>query len=62
MFSNTFAGIAPASAPAYIAAQVIGGILAIAVIKAFYPALTPADPAEVVVPHPGERAERSDRR
>jgi arsenate reductase len=51
-FSNSFAGIAPASAPAYIAAQVIGGAVAIAAIKALYPALTPADAAEIVVPHP----------
>ena len=34
MFSNTFAGIAPSSAPAFIAAQVIGGALAIAVVRA----------------------------
>jgi arsenate reductase len=51
-FSNSFAGIAPASVPAYIAAQVIGGAVAIAAIKALYPALTPADAAEIVVPHP----------
>jgi glycerol uptake facilitator-like aquaporin len=51
MFSNTFAGIAPASAPAYIAAQLIGGGLAIAAIKALYPTLTAADAAEIVVPH-----------
>jgi arsenate reductase len=54
MFSDTFAGIAPASAPAYIAAQAVGGIVAIAAIKALYPALTPADASEVVVPHPRE--------
>jgi arsenate reductase len=52
MFSNTFAGIAPSSAPTFIAAQVVGGILAIAVIKALYPSLTPAEAAEVIVPHP----------
>jgi len=53
MFSNSFAGIAPASAPAYIAAQVIGGVVAIAAIKTLYPTLTPADAAEAIVPHPG---------
>ncbi len=52
MFSNTFAGIAPASAPAYIAAQIAGGILAIAAIRALYPNLSPADASEIVVPHP----------
>ncbi len=51
IFSNTFAGIAPSSAPAFIAAQLIGGVLAIAVVKALYPALTPTDAAEIVVPH-----------
>ena len=34
MFSDTFAGIAPASAPAFIAAQIIGGALAVGVIHA----------------------------
>jgi glycerol uptake facilitator-like aquaporin len=48
MFSNTFAGIAPASVPAYIAAQVIGGALAVAVIRALYPRITPAQAAAVV--------------
>ena len=52
MFSNTFAGIAPSSAPTFIAAQVVGGVLAVVVIKALYPKLTPAEAAEVIVPHP----------
>jgi len=52
MFSNSFAGIAPASAPAYIVAQAVGGIVAIAAINALYPALTPADAAQIIVPHP----------
>jgi glycerol uptake facilitator-like aquaporin len=51
MFSNTFAGIAPASAPAFIAAQIIGGGLAVVVIRALYPRLTPAEAAEIIVPH-----------
>jgi len=33
MFSNTFAGIAPASVPAYVVAQAIGGALAILVVR-----------------------------
>jgi glycerol uptake facilitator-like aquaporin len=52
MFSNTFAGIAPASAPAFIGAQVIGGALAFALVKLLYPEMTPAQAADVVVPHP----------
>jgi glycerol uptake facilitator-like aquaporin len=51
MFSDTFAGIAPASAPAFIAAQVVGGVLAVVVIRALYPRLTSAQAASIVVPH-----------
>ena len=54
MFSNTFAGIAPSSAPSFIAAQIIGGVLAAGVIKALYPALTPAEAAGIIVPHHGD--------
>jgi arsenate reductase len=41
MFSNSFAGIAPASAPGFIVAQLIGGIAAIAAVHALYPDPTP---------------------
>jgi hypothetical protein len=51
MFSNTFAGIAPSSVPSFIAAQILGGIVAAVVIKALYPAITPADAADIIVPH-----------
>jgi glycerol uptake facilitator-like aquaporin len=51
MFSDTFAGIAPSSAPAFIGAQIIGGAVAVVVIKALYPHLTPADAAGIIVPH-----------
>jgi len=51
MFSDTFAGIAPSSAPAFIAAQVIGGALAVGVVRALYPGVTPADAADIIVPH-----------
>ena len=37
MFSNTFAGIAPASVPAFIAAQLVGGVLGLALVRALYP-------------------------
>jgi arsenate reductase len=50
MFSNTFAGIAPSSTLTFVAAQVVGGVLAV-VIKTLYPKLTPADAGDVVVPH-----------
>ena len=51
MFSDTFAGIAPGSVPSFIGAQIIGGALAVAAIKALYPAITPADAASIIVPH-----------
>jgi glycerol uptake facilitator-like aquaporin len=50
MFSATFAGIAPSSVPAFIGAQVIGGVLAIGVIKTLYPGLTPAAASQATVP------------
>src|ERR1700758_2666610 len=51
MFSDTFAGIAPGSVPSFIGAQIIGGTLAIVVIKTLYPAITPAEAASIIVPH-----------
>lgn len=52
MFSDTFAGIAPASAPAFIAAQVVGALIGLALVVALYPDIAKtAD--EVVIPHQG---------
>jgi arsenate reductase len=51
MFSDTFAGIAPASVPAFVGAQVIGGALAVALIRVLYPGITAAEAADVTVPH-----------
>jgi arsenate reductase len=51
MFSDTFAGIAPSSVPSFIAAEIIGGALAIGVIKMLYPGITPAQAAGIIVPH-----------
>jgi glycerol uptake facilitator-like aquaporin len=58
MFSNSFAGIAPGSAPCYVVAEVVGGVVGFILIKALYPDVTPAEAADVVVPHlhPGEHA------
>jgi arsenate reductase len=53
MFSNTFAGIQPSSAPLYVLAEVIGGVLAVLVIKTLYPDVTPAEAADIVFPHHG---------
>jgi arsenate reductase len=51
MFSNTFAGIAPSSVPGYIAAQIVGGFAAVALLRVLYPDVTPEEAAEVVLPH-----------
>jgi glycerol uptake facilitator-like aquaporin len=56
MFSNSFAGIAPASVPAYIAAQLLGGALAVLALRALYPSVTPASAAGVILPHLDEQA------
>ncbi len=51
MFSDTFAGIAPSSAPSFIAAQILGGVLAVGVIKMLYPGVTRAEAADIIFPH-----------
>ena len=51
MFSNTFAGIAPASVPAYAAAQLAGGAIAVLIIRTLYPDITPAEAADALLPH-----------
>ena len=42
MFSDTFAGIAPASAPAFIAMQLIGALVAFGLIRVLFSSDTPA--------------------
>jgi len=54
MFSDTFAGIAPASVPAFVVAQLVGAGLALGLIRTLYPDLTPAEAKDAVLPH-GER-------
>ncbi len=51
MFSNTFAGIAPSSVPGFVIAQLIGSVVAVAVIRSLYPDVTAGEAAEVVLPH-----------
>jgi glycerol uptake facilitator-like aquaporin len=51
IFSNTFAGIAPASVPGFIGAELLGGAVAVVAILALYPHVTAADAAQVVIPH-----------
>ena len=52
MFSNTFAGISPSSVPSFVAAQIVGGALAVVVIKVLIPDMTPAEAADIMFPHP----------
>jgi arsenate reductase len=51
IFSDTFAGIAPASVPAFVVVQLIGGLVAVAALRVLYPDITPDEAAEVMVPH-----------
>jgi glycerol uptake facilitator-like aquaporin len=56
MFSDTFAGIAPASVPAFIGAQLLGLLAGVGTVRLLYPDIAEtAD--EVVVPHPQSHAE-----
>jgi glycerol uptake facilitator-like aquaporin len=58
MFSNTFAGIAPSSAPVFIAAQIGGGIVAVLIIRGLYPALTPPNRRQPCISSPSAAATR----
>ena len=55
MFSDTFAGIAPASVPGFVVAQLVGGAIAVALVRWLYPDIGRAGDHtvdDVVVPHP----------
>jgi glycerol uptake facilitator-like aquaporin len=49
MLSNSFAGIAPSSVPTFVAAQLVGLVLAIGLIKVLYPKMTQEAAAAVVI-------------
>ena len=51
MFTNTFAGIAPASAPLFVAAEVIGGLLGYLLVRVLYVDITSRDAGNVTVAH-----------
>jgi len=50
MFSDTFAGIAPASVPGFVVAQLVGGGCAIVAVRMLYPSVTAAEAHDVVLP------------
>jgi len=52
--SDTFAGIKPSSAPAFIAAQIVGGLAAVALARFLYPSLPDTG---LVVPHDTDHEE-----
>jgi glycerol uptake facilitator-like aquaporin len=55
VFSDTFAGIAPASVPGFLAAQLVGGAVGLGLVLALYPD-APATADAAVVPHAGNEA------
>ncbi|MBE1551118.1 arsenate reductase [Mycobacterium sp. OAS707] len=62
IFSDTFAGIAPSSAPGFIAAQIVGAVIGLALVVVLYPDVQQSAD-EVVVPHgPSTPTEDSERR
>ncbi len=62
MFSNTFAGIEPSSAPAFIAFQLVGLCVAVGLVVVLYPHERAMAEADVVVPRDPELTEsRTDR-
>ncbi|MCU0311556.1 MAG: aquaporin family protein [Acidimicrobiales bacterium] len=46
MLSDTFAGVAPSSAPPFIAMQLVGAVVAFGLVRFFYPTAEPEDPDE----------------
>ena len=53
MFSDTFAGIDPASVPGFLAAQLVGAALGVGLVRVLYPDVAAAAD-DVVVPHTHE--------
>jgi len=58
--TNTFAGIRPSSAPAFIAMQLVGSALAVAAVRILYPHVADSA-ADVVVPHHADTADNGAR-
>jgi glycerol uptake facilitator-like aquaporin len=54
MFSNTFAGIAPASVPIFVGAQIVAAGVAVGLIRLLYPAINVSEARTILVPHEDE--------
>lgn len=50
MFTDSFAGIAPSSVLPFIAAQLLGGALAFALVKLLHPGLSPREAESILTP------------
>ncbi len=48
--AHLFAGIAPASVPAYVLDQLLAGVVALGLIAVLYPDLTSEEAGEIMVP------------
>jgi hypothetical protein len=58
IFSDTFAGTAPTSALFFIAAQLVGGLVGLGLVRFFFPD-APVTAGRAVVPHPNHLSEES---
>jgi glycerol uptake facilitator-like aquaporin len=58
IFSDTFAGIAPTSALFFIAAQLVGGVVGLGLVRFFFPDAA-VTAGRSVVPHPNHVSEES---
>ena len=47
MVSDTFAGIAPSSAPLFVAAEVLGGLVGLGLVVTLYPGITAREASTV---------------
>jgi arsenate reductase len=59
VLTDTFTGIAPSSAPAFVVAQMGGAVLAIVVVRILYPQIA-AVAADVIVPHDNQRPSQEE--
>ncbi|HEX2850940.1 MAG TPA: MIP/aquaporin family protein [Acidimicrobiales bacterium] len=55
IFSDTFAGIKPSSAPGFVIAQIAGAAVAVVAVRILYPGIE-REARDVVVPHDGDDA------